>query len=121
MDLAAGGGDGGTVVSLLAGDNALTLPKIAEEAEEIVAHAVLVEGLEEARAVDGVVSLPQVEVYLEERQLADAGQFLVKFGFEDGCACAPAGDKAMEGVVESYGGADPGVFNGFNEFPEYLQ
>ena len=51
---------------MLAGDDTLLFPKLGKYAKEIVSHAILLEGLEEAGSVDGIVGLAEIEVHLEE-------------------------------------------------------
>ena len=50
-----------------------------------------------------VIGLAEVQEDLIEWPLAAGGKLLDKLGFNDGCAGAPAGPKAVQGVVEFYG------------------
>ena len=58
--MAAGGSDGRAVIALLAWYDTLLFPKVGEDAKEVVSHAIFLECLEKAGAVNCIVGLAEI-------------------------------------------------------------
>ena len=78
LDLATDRLYGWAAIALLVWDNLLTLPEMFKELDEVVANAIFMECLKEARVVNGVVGFVKVQVDLEEWCLPKACKLLLK-------------------------------------------